>query len=100
MTTDMSSIDFESPHSTGQCAVFAKLTASIHLCLSHVVLLSSQNAQRLGGSQVPQPLTTPVVSVATPSLLAPFSAMQTAYNTGKKNTIVVLETPLCHHSLY
>lgn len=43
--------------------------------------LSSQNAQRLGGSQ--QTLTTPVVSVATPSLLAPFSSMQTAYNTGK-----------------
>ncbi|XP_039886509.1 myocyte-specific enhancer factor 2D isoform X2 [Simochromis diagramma] len=39
------------------------------------------NAQRLGGSQVAQPLTTPVVSVATPSLLAPFSGMQTAYNT-------------------
>lgn len=30
-----------------------------------------------------QSLTTPVVSVATPSLLAPFSGMQTAYNTGK-----------------
>uniref|UniRef100_A0A3Q3B1V7 Myocyte enhancer factor 2d n=2 Tax=Kryptolebias marmoratus TaxID=37003 RepID=A0A3Q3B1V7_KRYMA len=39
------------------------------------------NAQRLGGSQVTQPLTTPVVSVATPSLLAPFPGMQTAYNT-------------------
>ncbi|KAG7283400.1 hypothetical protein CRUP_000926 [Coryphaenoides rupestris] len=39
------------------------------------------NGQRLGGSQVLQPLTTPVVSVATPSLLAPFSGMQTAYNT-------------------
>nr|XP_046256778.1 myocyte-specific enhancer factor 2D isoform X2 [Scatophagus argus] len=43
--------------------------------------LVSENAQRLGGSQVAQPLTTPVVSVATPSLLAPFSTMQTAYNT-------------------
>ncbi|XP_047190714.1 myocyte-specific enhancer factor 2D isoform X6 [Scophthalmus maximus] len=40
--------------------------------------LVSENAQRLGGSQA---LTTPVVSVATPSLLAPFSGMQTAYNT-------------------
>ncbi|XP_062254465.1 myocyte-specific enhancer factor 2D isoform X2 [Platichthys flesus] len=40
--------------------------------------LVSENAQRLGGSQS---LTTPVVSVATPSLLAPFSGMQTAYNT-------------------
>ncbi|XP_059196216.1 myocyte-specific enhancer factor 2D isoform X1 [Centropristis striata] len=39
------------------------------------------NAQRLVGSQVAQSLTTPVVSVATPSLLAPFSGMQTAYNT-------------------
>ncbi|XP_061771396.1 myocyte-specific enhancer factor 2D homolog isoform X4 [Nerophis ophidion] len=43
--------------------------------------LMQLNAQRLGGSQVPQPLTTPVVSVATPSLLAPFSGMQTPYNT-------------------
>ncbi|XP_034001754.1 myocyte-specific enhancer factor 2D isoform X3 [Trematomus bernacchii] len=40
--------------------------------------LVSENAQRLG---VSQSLTTPVVSVATPSLLAPFSGMQTAYNT-------------------
>ncbi|XP_069392747.1 myocyte-specific enhancer factor 2D isoform X8 [Paralichthys olivaceus] len=43
--------------------------------------LMQLNAQRLGGSQVAQSLTTPVVSVATPSLLAPFSGMQTAYNT-------------------
>ncbi|XP_024864439.1 myocyte-specific enhancer factor 2D isoform X9 [Kryptolebias marmoratus] len=43
--------------------------------------LMQLNAQRLGGSQVTQPLTTPVVSVATPSLLAPFPGMQTAYNT-------------------
>ncbi|KAK7886956.1 hypothetical protein WMY93_026577 [Mugilogobius chulae] len=42
--------------------------------------LVSENAQRLGGSQVAQSLTTPVVSVATPSLLAPFSGIQ-AYNT-------------------
>ncbi|XP_014017529.2 myocyte-specific enhancer factor 2D homolog isoform X2 [Salmo salar] len=41
--------------------------------------LVSENAQRLGGSQ--GNLSTPVVSVATPSLLAPFSAMQTTYNT-------------------
>ncbi|XP_077114632.1 myocyte-specific enhancer factor 2D isoform X3 [Ranitomeya variabilis] len=45
-----------------------------------------QNAQRLGGvSQAAHSLTTPVVSVATPSLLShhglPFSAMSTAYNT-------------------
>lgn len=38
------------------------------------------NAQRLVSSHVTQPLTTPVVSVATPSLLTPFS-MPTAYNT-------------------
>ncbi|XP_058603501.1 myocyte-specific enhancer factor 2D isoform X4 [Onychostoma macrolepis] len=38
------------------------------------------NAQRLVSSQVTQPLTTPVVSVATPSLLTPFS-MPTAYTT-------------------
>lgn len=57
---------------------------SITSCLTKVGLpLSSQTAQRLGGSQVVQSLTTPVVSVATPSLLAPFSGMQTAYNTGK-----------------
>ncbi|KAI3358651.1 hypothetical protein L3Q82_015071 [Scortum barcoo] len=47
--------------------------------------VSAQNAQRLAaGAQVAQTLTTPVVSVATPSLLAqglPFSAMPTAYNT-------------------
>nr|XP_057902556.1 myocyte-specific enhancer factor 2D homolog isoform X5 [Doryrhamphus excisus] len=47
--------------------------------------LVNENAQRLAaGTQVAQTLTTPVVSVATPSLLAqglPFSAMPTAYNT-------------------
>ncbi|XP_069583835.1 myocyte-specific enhancer factor 2D isoform X1 [Ranitomeya imitator] len=48
--------------------------------------LEMQNAQRLGGvSQAAHSLTTPVVSVATPSLLShhglPFSAMSTAYNT-------------------
>ncbi|XP_052002540.1 myocyte-specific enhancer factor 2D homolog isoform X7 [Xyrauchen texanus] len=42
--------------------------------------LVSENAQRLGTSQVSQPLTTPVVSVATPSLLTPFS-MPTSFNT-------------------
>ncbi|KFP01276.1 Myocyte-specific enhancer factor 2D, partial [Calypte anna] len=49
----------------------------------------SQNTQRLGVSQATHSLTTPVVSVATPSLLTqglPFSAMPTAYNTGKKLT--------------
>ena len=49
--------------------------------------LLRQNAQRLAaGAQLAQTLTTPVVSVATPSLLAqgmPFSAMPTAYNTGE-----------------
>ncbi|NXA56754.1 MEF2D factor, partial [Nothocercus julius] len=42
-----------------------------------------QNAPRLGASQASHSLTTPVVSVATPSLLTqglPFSAMPTAYN--------------------
>ncbi|KAK0145583.1 Myocyte-specific enhancer factor 2D [Merluccius polli] len=47
--------------------------------------LVNENAQRLAaGAQLAQTLTTPVVSVATPSLLAqgmPFSAMPTAYNT-------------------
>ncbi|KAF3692374.1 Myocyte-specific enhancer factor 2D -like protein Serum response factor-like protein 1 [Channa argus] len=43
--------------------------------------LMQLSAQRLGGTQVAQPLSTPVVSVTTPSLLAPFSGMQTGYNT-------------------
>ncbi|KAM9737771.1 myocyte-specific enhancer factor 2D homolog isoform 3-T5 [Menidia menidia] len=47
--------------------------------------LVNENAQRLAaGAQVAQSLTTPVVSVATPSLVAqglPFSAMPTVYNT-------------------
>ncbi|KAM9737773.1 myocyte-specific enhancer factor 2D homolog isoform 5-T7 [Menidia menidia] len=47
--------------------------------------LMQMNAQRLAaGAQVAQSLTTPVVSVATPSLVAqglPFSAMPTVYNT-------------------
>ncbi|XP_008420411.1 myocyte-specific enhancer factor 2D homolog isoform X2 [Poecilia reticulata] len=47
--------------------------------------LVNENAQRLAaGAQAAQTLTTPVVSVATPSLLAqglPFSAIPTAYNT-------------------
>ncbi|XP_053302924.1 myocyte-specific enhancer factor 2D homolog isoform X5 [Pleuronectes platessa] len=47
--------------------------------------LMQMNAQRLAaGAQGAQTLTTPVVSIATPSLLAqglPFSAMPTAYNT-------------------
>ena len=60
-----------------------------HQHLSHLtsLFLLWQNAQRLAaGAQVAQTLTTPVVSVATPSLLAqglPFSAMPTAYNTGE-----------------
>ncbi|KAJ1081108.1 hypothetical protein NDU88_001292 [Pleurodeles waltl] len=49
-------------------------------------LMHHLSTQRLGGvSQATHSLTTPVVSVATPSLLAhhglPFSAMSTAYNT-------------------
>ncbi|XP_026541564.1 myocyte-specific enhancer factor 2D isoform X1 [Notechis scutatus] len=46
--------------------------------------LDLQNTQRLLVSQATHSLTTPVVSVATPSLLTqglPFSAMPTAYNT-------------------
>uniref|UniRef100_A0A1A8NKJ2 Myocyte enhancer factor 2D n=1 Tax=Nothobranchius rachovii TaxID=451742 RepID=A0A1A8NKJ2_9TELE len=47
--------------------------------------LVNENAQRLAaGAQVAQSLTTPVVSVTTPSLLAqglPFSAIPTAYST-------------------
>lgn len=48
--------------------------------------LPQNNAQRLGASQSTHSLTTPVVSVATPSLLSqglPFSSMPTAYNTGE-----------------
>ncbi|XP_053330541.1 myocyte-specific enhancer factor 2D isoform X3 [Spea bombifrons] len=47
-------------------------------------LMHHLSAQRLGVSQAAHSLTTPVVSVATPSLLShhglPFSAMSTAYN--------------------
>ncbi|XP_019723347.1 myocyte-specific enhancer factor 2D homolog isoform X1 [Hippocampus comes] len=54
------------------------------------------NAQRLAvGAQVAQTLTTPVVSVATPSLLAqglPFSAMSTAYNTDYQLTSADITT--------
>ncbi|XP_051013399.1 myocyte-specific enhancer factor 2D isoform X1 [Acomys russatus] len=52
-----------------------------HLTEDHLDL---NNAQRLGVSQSTHSLTTPVVSVATPSLLSqglPFSSMPTAYNT-------------------
>ncbi|XP_031230204.1 myocyte-specific enhancer factor 2D isoform X6 [Mastomys coucha] len=52
-----------------------------HLTEEHLDL---NNAQRLGVSQSTHSLTTPVVSVATPSLLSqglPFSSMPTAYNT-------------------
>ncbi|XP_077883992.1 myocyte-specific enhancer factor 2D-like [Ictidomys tridecemlineatus] len=54
-----------------------------HLTEDHLDL---NNAQRLGVSQSTHSLTTPVVSVATPSLLSqglPFSSMPTAYNTGE-----------------
>lgn len=50
--------------------------------------LLQNNAQRLGVSQSTHSLTTPVVSVATPSLLSqglPFSSMPTAYNTGERS---------------
>ncbi|XP_075994431.1 myocyte-specific enhancer factor 2D isoform X2 [Genypterus blacodes] len=53
------------------------------------------HAQRSAGSQMAQSLTTPVVSVTTPSLLAPFSGMQTAYNTEYQLTsadLTVLQT--------
>ncbi|XP_044305026.1 myocyte-specific enhancer factor 2D isoform X8 [Varanus komodoensis] len=52
-----------------------------HLAEEHLDL---QNTQRLAVSQATHSLTTPVVSVTTPSLLTqglPFSAMPTAYNT-------------------
>uniref|UniRef100_A0A3Q2XD59 Myocyte enhancer factor 2D n=1 Tax=Hippocampus comes TaxID=109280 RepID=A0A3Q2XD59_HIPCM len=58
--------------------------------------LMQMNAQRLAvGAQVAQTLTTPVVSVATPSLLAqglPFSAMSTAYNTDYQLTSADITT--------
>ncbi|XP_051926118.1 myocyte-specific enhancer factor 2D homolog isoform X6 [Hippocampus zosterae] len=58
--------------------------------------LVNENAQRLAvGAQVAQTLTTPVVSVATPSLLAqglPFSAMSTAYNTDYQLTSADITT--------
>uniref|UniRef100_A0A8C3QHT5 Myocyte enhancer factor 2D n=1 Tax=Cyanoderma ruficeps TaxID=181631 RepID=A0A8C3QHT5_9PASS len=57
--------------------------------------LVSQNTQRLGVSQATHSLTTPVVSVATPSLLTqglPFSAMPTAYNTDYQLTSAELSS--------
>lgn len=51
--------------------------------------LSPQSAQRISSSQASQPLATPVVSVTTPSLPPQglvYSAMPTAYNTGKRLT--------------
>ncbi|KFW64640.1 Myocyte-specific enhancer factor 2D, partial [Pygoscelis adeliae] len=59
-----------------------------------------QNTQRLGVSQATHSLTTPVVSVATPSLLTqglPFSAMPTAYNTGKSAQpgLPVISSSIC-----
>ncbi|XP_039224568.1 myocyte-specific enhancer factor 2D isoform X7 [Crotalus tigris] len=54
-----------------------------------------QNAQRLVVSQATHSLTTPVVSVATPSLLTqglPFSAMPTAYNTDYQLSSVELSS--------
>ncbi|NXK87086.1 MEF2D factor, partial [Formicarius rufipectus] len=52
-----------------------------------------QNTQRLGVSQATHSLTTPVVSVATPSLLTqglPFSAMPTAYNTANNERFPII----------
>ncbi|KGL79958.1 Myocyte-specific enhancer factor 2D, partial [Tinamus guttatus] len=54
-----------------------------------------QNPPRLGASQAGHSLTTPVVSVATPSLLTqglPFSAMPTAYNTDYQLTSAELSS--------
>uniref|UniRef100_A0A8C2NGN5 MADS-box domain-containing protein n=1 Tax=Capra hircus TaxID=9925 RepID=A0A8C2NGN5_CAPHI len=57
--------------------------------------LLQNNAQRLGVSQSTHSLTTPVVSVATPSLLSqglPFSSMPTAYNTDYQLTSAELSS--------
>ncbi|XP_075580354.1 myocyte-specific enhancer factor 2D isoform X4 [Pelecanus crispus] len=62
-----------------------------HLTEDHLAL----NTQRLGVSQATHSLTTPVVSVATPSLLTqglPFSAMPTAYNTDYQLTSAELSS--------
>ncbi|KFO79174.1 Myocyte-specific enhancer factor 2D, partial [Cuculus canorus] len=58
-------------------------------------LMHHLNTQRLGVSQATHSLTTPVVSVATPSLLTqglPFSAMPTAYNTDYQLTSAELSS--------
>ncbi|XP_058557791.1 myocyte-specific enhancer factor 2D isoform X1 [Neofelis nebulosa] len=63
-----------------------------HLTEDHLDL---NNAQRLGASQSTHSLTTPVVSVATPSLLSqglPFSSMPTAYNTDYQLTSAELSS--------
>lgn len=54
--------------------------------LTGLLFPSLQNTQRISSSQSTQPLATPVVSVTTPSLPPQglvYSAMPTAYNTGK-----------------
>ncbi|KAK1329186.1 hypothetical protein QTO34_011366 [Cnephaeus nilssonii] len=63
-----------------------------HLTEDHLDL---NNAQRLGASQSTHSLTTPVVSVATPSLLSqglPFSSMPTTYNTDYQLTSAELSS--------
>ncbi|MXQ95936.1 hypothetical protein E5288_WYG015222 [Bos mutus] len=65
--------------------------------MHHLVncFLLQNNAQRLGVSQSTHSLTTPVVSVATPSLLSqglPFSSMPTAYNTDYQLTSAELSS--------
>lgn len=85
---------YKSSQTRGVCVHSFLLTGKLTLCtfdsisVCFSLSLAFQNAQRLGASQVTQPLTTPVVSVATPSLLTPFS-MPTAYNTGESDNIVI-----------
>lgn len=68
--------------------IFKILSLNINTHRITLLLFSSlsQNTQRISSSQATQPLATPVVSVTTPSLPPQglvYSAMPTAYNTGK-----------------
>ncbi|KAB0394312.1 hypothetical protein E2I00_000122 [Balaenoptera physalus] len=80
---DLNSANGACPSPVGNGYVSARASPGL-LPVANGNSLNKNNAQRLGVSQSTHSLTTPVVSVATPSLLSqglPFSSMPTAYNT-------------------
>uniref|UniRef100_A0A8C3LNE1 Myocyte enhancer factor 2D n=1 Tax=Chrysolophus pictus TaxID=9089 RepID=A0A8C3LNE1_CHRPC len=83
------------PHSTQLATNSRKPDLRVITSQSGKGLMHHLNTQRLGVSQATHSLTTPVVSVATPSLLTqglPFSAMPTAYNTDYQLTSAELSS--------